>query len=93
LSYEELSNSDNILKSLACEKTSSIAPVRGWRMLSKTSLHESEIAELIRKTGTLGKVMNSNPELLKEILGEERSKTVKEEIKSIKINHMQMNEG
>ena len=53
LSYDEILVIDNILNALAYEKLIQIEPIKGWRILSKTSLPEADIAKLIKEKGTL----------------------------------------
>jgi len=86
LSYDELTDTENILKALAIEDPKSIKNIKGWRILSKTNLLESEIAKLIKETNSLGKAIHSDFITNSEILGEENAKTFKEEIKRIKFN-------
>ncbi len=84
LSYEELIDSENIVKSLAYEIDKKVEKIRGWRILSKTSLEESDIARLTKELTSLGKTIHSNISVYKEIIGEEKSRVFKEEIDNIK---------
>ena len=84
LSYEELIDSENIIKSLAYENNKKVDSIRGWRILSKTSLEESDIAILTKALTSLGKTIHSNMNAYKEIIGEEKAKIFKEEIDNIK---------
>jgi diadenylate cyclase len=86
LSYDELLDIENILRVLAYEKMIQTSPIEGWRVLSKTSLPEADIAKLIRETGSLGEAIHSNVKAFFEIIGEEKAKTFKEEIDKIKLN-------
>ena len=49
LSYDELIDSDNILKSFAYDKNLKVDKIRGWRLLSKTSLEQQDIAILTKE--------------------------------------------
>ncbi len=86
LSYDELLDKENVLRALAYERPFSHRQVKGWRILSKTSLKEMEIAALIRQSETLGKAVNSPISSYRSILGEERSSLFKEEIEKIKLS-------
>jgi len=84
LSYEELIDSENIIKSLAYETNKKVEKIRGWRVLSKTSLEESDIAMLTKALTSLGKTIHSNMSTYKDIIGEEKASIFKEEIDNIK---------
>mgnify|MGYP001597940649 CR=1 FL=1 len=86
LSYEELLDKGNILKSMAYERPFSIKPIKGWRVLSKTSLKEQEIAKIVKEALTLGRAINSPVLFYKNILGEDRGESIKEEIERLKLS-------
>ena len=50
------------------------------------SLEEQDIASLTKELDSLGKTLHSNFNSYKNILGEEKAKTFKEEIEKIKLN-------
>lgn len=87
LTYDELLNTDNILSVLAYESLQN-APIsiKGWRMLSKTSLAESDIAKIIKEAGSLGKAIHANPNEFIHILGEDKMQLFKEEMNRIKLS-------
>ncbi|MDP1729553.1 MAG: DNA integrity scanning diadenylate cyclase DisA [archaeon] len=87
LSYDEILDSNNIFKALAYETIKQSKTIKGWRILSKTSLQESDIAQVIKNTGNLGEVMHSNVQLYYHLLGQEKAITFKEEIDRIKLNN------
>lgn len=86
LTYDEILDQDNIFRVLAHEKANPENPLKGWRILSKTSLNEPEIANMIKIRGTLGNTIHSNIETHTEILGQERAGKFKEEIERIKLS-------
>lgn len=86
LNYDEILIPENILSVLAYESEVQAEPIKGWRMLSKTSLSEPEIAAIIKEMGSLGKALYSNDKAYSVILGEEKAKNFKEEIEKIKLN-------
>ena len=85
LTYDELTDEDNILRALAYENAVS-ANTRGWRILSKTTLLEPEIAAIIKNMKSLGKAINSNIKDFSEILDKDKAQTFREEITRIKMN-------
>jgi len=86
LSYDEIIDSENILRSMAYETNTPPAQIKGWRILSKTSLEDQHIARIIKEHGSVGKTINSNVTTFVPILGEEKSQIFKEEIEKIKRN-------
>jgi len=86
LSYDEILDSENVMHVLAHENQSKTVPVKGWRILSKTSLGESDVAKIIKEVGSLGRAIYSNPRELAPILGEEKTALFKQEVDRIKLN-------
>ena len=89
LYYEEILDDNHLLRILGYEEQAQPIPVvQGWRILSKTSLHESEIAQLINESGSLGESLYSSIDFYKRILGDEKALTVKEELSKIKMDDL-----
>lgn len=86
LAYEDLLDKDNILNVLAYETPILRSPVKGWRILSKTSLQESEIASLLKEAGSLAEVLHSSIELFKTVFEEEKAKNLKIELENLKFS-------
>ena len=86
LSYDEIIDPTNILRVLAYESFTTNMPTKGWRILSKTSLTEADIAKLIKEKGSLGATIHSNVQSYFEILGQEKAQVFKEEIDMIKMS-------
>lgn len=84
LSYEEILDPENIVRALAYGENTKVEKIRGWRVLSKTSLNESDIAILTKELASLGKTIYSNLNSYKEIIGEDKANQFKEEIDKIK---------
>ncbi len=80
LSYEELLDVENILVSLAQKEDNAISAIKGWRLLSKTSLEEKEIADLVSRFQNLNNIINAGFEEYKEILGGEKAETFSKEL-------------
>lgn len=85
LTYDELTDEENIMKSLAFE-SSTQATAKGWRMLSKTSLLEQDISLIIKNMKTLGRAINSNINEITPILDKDKAQKFKDEITRIKMN-------
>jgi len=89
LPYDEILDNDRILEVLGYDKMNpQSVPIKGWRILGKTSLHESEIAQIVNEAGSLGRSLHSNIEFYKKILGYDKAQTLKEELNKIKLNHI-----
>lgn len=86
LAYDEILDSENILRVLAYEKLEQTSPVKGWRLLSKTSLPESEIAQIIKQCGSLSRALYASIKQYEEILGIEKAPAFKEAVERIKLN-------
>jgi len=86
LSYDEILDLDNISRILAYENQSLPNVIKGWRLLSKTSLADADIASIVKSLGSLGKALHSNGKAYAEILGDEKAVTFKNEIERIKLN-------
>jgi len=84
LSYDEILDKENILKALGYFEQRRASQIKGWRLLSKTSLHDDEIAKLIKELGGFEKIINSHLEDYNQLLGEEKAKLFEEEIEKIK---------
>ena len=82
--YENIEK-EQILSALGFENNQKIEAIMGWRILSKTSLSESEIACLVKEMGSLGAVVHSNISTYKNLLGSEQARVFNEEISKIKI--------
>ena len=86
LTHEELLDNENILSMLAYEKPIQTLPIKGWRILSKTSLSEAEVAAIVKASGSLGKAINSPVSVHTDVVGQEKAQSFKEEIDKIKLN-------
>lgn len=88
LSYENILDNDHILEVLGYDK---LAPqntaVKGWRILDKTCLMEAEVAEVIKEAGSLGKAIHSSKEFYKQIIGEDKTFILQEDLRKIKLNN------
>lgn len=86
LSYDEILDQENILGLLAYETLAQAGPIKGWRILSRTSMQEADLAAIIKTAGSLGKAIHSNAAQVTEIIGQEKAQRFMEEIGKIKLN-------
>jgi len=84
LTYDELTDEENILKVLAFETISNVN-ARGWRILSKTSLQEQDINTIITEMKSIGKAINSNIRDISNLLDKDRAQIFRDEISRIKM--------
>ena len=84
LSYDSVLEEENIASILGHEGMITTQQLGGWRILSRTSLLDSEISILIRELQTLSNILNISLEKAIEIFGEEKGKTFKDELSKIK---------
>ncbi len=78
LAYDEIIDSENILRALAQENSSN-HQIKGWRILSKTSLSDSEINKLVKETGNLQRAVL-------RMLEDEQAKSFEEDLNKIKLD-------
>ncbi|MEK6927717.1 MAG: DNA integrity scanning diadenylate cyclase DisA [Nanoarchaeota archaeon] len=86
LTYDEILDAENMLRVLAYEKAIQLNPIKGWRLLSRTQLHEQDIATIIKHTGSLGKALYAKDVDYNTLLGDEKAIHLMEEIEKIKMN-------
>jgi len=80
LSYDEILDKENIFKSLGYIEQKKPNQIKGWRLLSKTSLHDEEIAKLIKELGNFQAIANSEVESYIQLMGEEKARLFKDEL-------------
>ena len=87
LSYDELLDESNIFSALFYENHSRTEPVKGWRLLARTSLEEPEMYQVIKKAESLPKILNINAEYFADVISQEKSLKLKDELKKIKLGY------
>ncbi len=87
LGYEDLLDKKELLRALAYENEQLTEQIKGWRILSKTSLPEQDVALLVRQTGSLGAAIHSGSVFHQEILGKDKAELFREDINKIKIGY------
>jgi diadenylate cyclase len=85
LSYDETIHNESIFKAMGYETQQMLEQIKGWRLLSKTSLTDSEVAMLIKEMGTLGTAIHSNISMYTHLLGPEKAQEFRDEVSKIKI--------
>lgn len=85
LSYEELLDKERVLHTLNHESVNKIVHVRGWRILSKTSLTDSEIAKVIKETKGFEKIISLDISQKFEYLPEDRFTLLKVELEKLRL--------
>ena len=85
LNYEEILKNPHILEILGHNDYSSHKTIKGWRILHKTSLHDSEIALITTETETLDKALQESQKFYEEIFDEEKAQSISKELKKIKL--------
>lgn len=85
LSYEQLLDKESILKAMNHESIRKIVGVSGWRILSKTTLSESEISDLMKEKDFFGKIVSSNIDQRVDSIPEEKFSSLKVELERLKL--------
>lgn len=83
LSYDEILDKENIFKALGYLENKKLDRIRGFRLLSKTSLYDEEIAKIIKEIGSFDKIIAPDSDYQK-VIGEERARVLKEDLEKIK---------
>jgi diadenylate cyclase len=88
LSYDEVLDEHNILSTLGYEDTlPSTEAIEGWRLLSKTSLQEQEMAQIINVVGKIDKILYADEQVISALLNsEDKAKSFKNEIEKMRLN-------
>ncbi|MDE1848744.1 MAG: DNA integrity scanning diadenylate cyclase DisA [Nanoarchaeota archaeon] len=86
LNYEEILDENVICQILGYENPNVNDSIPGWHILMKTSLSDSEIDSVIRKGETWKKIATSDEGFFSDVIGEEKSKTLKEDIRKMKMS-------
>ena len=84
LSYEELLDKEKVFNALDCIGKPAPPELKGWRILSKTSLTEAEIAKLIREMGNLQEILKCE---FTGHLDEEKANILKSELDRLKLEN------
>lgn len=85
LSYEELLDKERILQALDYKSVREIVNVSGWRILSKTTLTEPEIAKLVKEVGGLEKINESDMNREFESIPKDKFSLLKVELEKLKL--------
>jgi diadenylate cyclase len=86
LSYDSVLEEESIANILGYEGTIGTQQLQGWRILSRTSLQDSETAALIKDLSTLSTILNASTEFYSGIIGEEKAKSFKDELVKMRVS-------
>ncbi|MCA9485953.1 MAG: DNA integrity scanning diadenylate cyclase DisA [Nanoarchaeota archaeon] len=85
MTYDSVLDEDNVAKILGYENASAPNALKGWRLLSRTSLSDSEIASLLRECLTFNEVLKSDADNFKSTLDESKAEQLKLELGKIRV--------
>lgn len=85
LSYDSVLEEESIASILGHESMIATQQLGGWRILSRTSLLDSETAALTKELQTLQNILNANQETTSRLIGEEKAKILKDELSKMKV--------
>lgn len=86
LSYEEILDENVICQILGYENPNVNDSIKGWHILMRTSLSEQEAELVARKAENWEKIANADDKFFIEVLGEEKAKTLYEDIEKMKLS-------
>lgn len=84
-SYEELLDKDRILKILNYDNPREMVKIAGWRLLSKTTLTDPEIAGLIKEKQDFEKIMESDLDESLSSIPKDKFSLLKVELEKLKL--------
>lgn len=84
LTYDEILDENIICQILGYENPNVNDSIMGWHILTKTSLSEEEIEKVIKKGENWEQISNANSQFFSDVIGEEKSKTLKEDLKKMR---------
>ena len=84
LLIEQIIESDKIVRALGFQTNDEVIVTKGFRLLSKTSLTNDNIEELIKKYENFQSILESKEEELEQVVSREKSKKLKKEIADLK---------
>jgi diadenylate cyclase len=87
LSYDEILDENVICQVLGYENPNANDFIPGWHILMKTSLSEEEIEMIVKKAENWKRISNADEPFFHDIIGEEKAKALKEDIRKMKISY------
>jgi len=85
LSYDEILDEEVICRILGYENPNASGEIRGWRILSKTSLSEAEAAKVIKELGNLEGIMVKKFDNLTHVIGD-KVRILAEELEKMRMS-------
>src|SRR3989344_31113 len=86
LSYDELTQEENILSALVYEEKTRSSPIKGWRVLSKTCLLEPEIALVVSSFKKIDNIFGKKEDDFKFILDDDKAKRFNTDLEKLRIS-------
>lgn len=85
LTYDEIIDNEHIFKILGyADSIQQTTTIKGWRILDKTSLHDSEIALITNEAESLKETLKSPLDFFTQMLDKNRAQDLIEELEKIK---------
>lgn len=85
---DEILLEENVCKALDFDNPNSQASIKGWRVLSKTSLSDPDIAKLVKESGDFGKILEASERFFEKIIEDkELAKTLKGQLEKMKATY------
>jgi len=79
---------DNVCKALDFDNPNTQGSIKGWRVLSKTSLTDAEVAQLVKETGDFGKILEASERFFEKIFDDkEKAKNLKGQLEKMKATY------
>ncbi len=86
LNYEEILDENVICQILGYENPNVNDSIKGWHILMRTSLSEQEAELVAGKAENWEKIVNADDKFFIDVLGEEKAKTLYEDIAKMKLS-------
>ena len=79
---------ENVCKALDFENPNIQTFIKGWRVLSKTTLSDAEIAKLAEESGDFGKILEASQRFFEKIFDDkEKAKNLKSQLEKMKATY------
>ncbi|HKL24425.1 MAG TPA: DNA integrity scanning diadenylate cyclase DisA [Candidatus Nanoarchaeia archaeon] len=79
---------ENVCKALDFDNPNVQASIKGWRVLSKTTLQDAEIAKLAEESGDFGKILEASERFFEKIFDDkEKAKNLKSQLEKMKATY------
>ncbi|PIN88708.1 hypothetical protein COU61_03790, partial [Candidatus Pacearchaeota archaeon CG10_big_fil_rev_8_21_14_0_10_35_13] len=86
LSYDEILEKDNVFSALSIKDSFNNFNIKGWRILSKTSLNGEESSLLVKHFSNLKNILDAKISDYSQIISLEKSEVLRDELEKFKLN-------